>query len=374
MMIGLLPRRLAILPWKVIFAITGLSLFGTIVLYSAAGASMRPWALPHLVQFGLFLMLALGVRMAGLDLLRRAALPSYGACLFLLLLVEIIGQVGGGSQRWLSLGPLTIQPSELMKLTIILAIARFYEMLPAAETANWKATALAGAIMAAPAALVLVQPDLDTALVLIVGGAVVMFLAGAPMRLFVLAGGAAAVLAPLAYFFVLQPYQQVRLLSFIDPESDPLGAGYHVIQSKIAIGSGGIFGKGFLNGTQGQLQYLPEHHTDLVFATLFEEWGLVIGLGLLALYLWLFHWGYRTARRSSSRFGKLLAAGVTTTVFFYVAMNMLTATGVTPVMGIPLPFISHGGSAMMTIMLAFGLIMAVERDELRRTDDREMLR
>lgn len=156
--------------------------------------------------------------------------------------------------------------------------------------------------------------------------------------------------------------QRTRLGSFLNPEADPLGAGYHAIQSKIAIGSGGLFGKGFLNGTQGHLDYLPEYHTDLVFATLFEEWGLIGGVALLATYFWMFRWGFRTASVTTSRFGKLLAGGLTVTLFFYVAMNLLTATAITPIMGIPLPLISHGGSAMMTIMLLVGLIMAVERD------------
>ena len=369
---SIVPDPVASLPWKVIFALSGLSLFGTAVLYSAAGGSMEPWAEPHLLQFFVFMILALGIRMIRLDLIRWLAFPAYAGCLLLLVFVEILGQVGGGSQRWLSLGPLTLQPSELMKIAIIMALARYYEIVPASATVKWSSVWPTLGLMGAPAALVLIQPDLDTALILIAGGAVVMFLAGTPLRVFGWAAGATAVLAPLAYFFVLEEYQQRRLLSFVAPETDPLGAGYHVIQSKIAIGSGGLFGKGFLNGTQGHLSYLPEHHTDLVFATLFEEWGLVVGVGLLLLYLWLFRWGYRTASASQSRFGKLMAAGLTTTIFFYVAMNMLTATGITPVMGVPLPLISHGGSAMMTIMIAFGLIMAVEREELKTRGTRSV--
>lgn len=326
---------------------------------------MQPWALPHLVQFIVFLMVALVVRKLRLDTIRALVMPAYVGCLLLLILVEVIGQVGGGSQRWLSLGPITLQPSELMKLAIILALARFYELLPPAATHTFAAVWPALLIMVIPAALILVQPDLDAALILMVGGVVVMFLAGLPLRFFAAAAAFAAVLAPLAYFFALKDYQRTRLGSFLNPEADPLGAGYHAIQSKIAIGSGGFFGKGFLNGTQGHLDYLPEHHTDLIFATLFEEWGLVGGLAVLVTYLWLLRWGYRTAAASPSRFGKLLAGGLTTTLFFYVAMNMLTATAITPIMGVPLPLISHGGSAMMTIMLLAGLIMAIERDARR---------
>jgi rod shape determining protein RodA len=354
------------MPWGVISLLTGLSLFGTAVLYSAADGSMRPWALPHLVQFFVFLIAALIVRLFRLETIKMLVVPAYLGTLLLLLLVEVIGQVGGGSQRWLNLGFMTLQPSELMKLAIILALARFYEMIPPAATNTWAAIWPALLMMGAPAALVLIQPDLDAALILVVGGAVVMFLAGLPLRMFIAAGVAAAVLAPLAYIFALQDYQRKRLGSFLDPESDPLCTGYHAIQSKIAIGSGGLFGKGFLNGTQGHLDYLPEHHTDLVFATLFEEWGMVGGLALLVVYFWLLRWGYRVANASPSRFGKLTAAGLTTTLFFYVAMHMLTATAITPIMGVPLPLISHGGSAMMTVMLLFGLIMAVERDAERR--------
>lgn len=359
------PATVASMPWGVITVLAGLSLFGTAVLYSAADGSLRPWALPHMIQFIVFLAVALVVRTLRLDTIRMLVMPAYVGCLFLLVLVEVIGQAGGGAQRWLNLGFMTLQPSELMKLAIVLALARFYEMIPPAAINTWAAIWPALLMMGTPAALVLIQPDLDAALVLIVGGAVVMFLAGLPLRIFGLAAAVSAVLAPLAYYFALQDYQRKRLGSFLDPESDPLGTGYHAIQSKIAIGSGGLFGKGFLNGTQGHLDYLPEHHTDLVFATLFEEWGLIGGLVLLAIYFWLFRWGYRVAANSPSRFGKLVAAGLTTTLFFYMAMHMLTATAITPVMGVPLPLVSHGGSAMMTVLLLIGLIMAVERDTKR---------
>ncbi|NTZ42111.1 rod shape-determining protein RodA [Altererythrobacter sp. SALINAS58] len=360
------PPLIASLPWRVIAVVSALSLFGTAVLYSAADGAMAPWATPHLLQFVVFLGMALCIRLLKLDLIRSLSFAAYLATLFLLILVEVIGQVGGGSQRWLSFGPITIQPSELMKIAIILALARFYELLPPGYINTSRAVWPALAIMGTPAALILIQPDLDAALILLVAGAVVMFVAGIPIRIFAMAGGAVAIVAPLAYFFLLEEYQQTRLNSFLDPEGDPLGAGYHVIQSKIAIGSGGLFGKGFLNGSQGHLDYLPEHHTDLAFSAMFEEWGLIGGLTLLVAYAWLLKWGFKTAHNARSRFAKLLAIGLTMTIFFYVAMNLLTATGITPVMGVPLPLISHGGSAMMTIMIAIGLLMAVERGEKDR--------
>jgi rod shape determining protein RodA len=358
----IIPAAVASLPLGVIAVLTGLSLFGTAVLYSAADGSMQPWALPHLIQCGLFMVMALVVRTFRLNTIEAFVIPAYLGCVLLLILVEVIGQVGGGAQRWISIGPLTLQPSELVKLAIILVLAKFYATLPPSAAMTWSAIWPALIIMGVPAALVLIQPDLDAAVILIVGGAVVMFLAGLPLRIFVLATAAAAVTAPLAYMFALEDYQRTRLSSFLSPEADPLGAGYHAIQSKIAIGSGGWFGKGFLNGTQAHLDYLPEHHTDLVFATLVEEWGLVGGVALLATYLWLLRWGYRVSSASPSRFGKLVAGGLTVTFFFYVAMHMLTSTAITPIMGIPLPLISHGGSAKMTIMLLIGLLMAVERD------------
>ena len=362
----IVPAPVASLPWAAISILACLSLFGTAVLYSAANGSMLPWAWPHLVQFVLFLGLALAVRALRIETIKALVVPAYVGCLLLLVLVEVIGQVGGGSQRWLSVGPLTLQPSELVKLAIILALARFYEMLPPIATTTWAAVWPALIMMGLPAILVLIQPDLDAALILLIGGAVVMFLAGLPLRIFAVAAAVAAVAAPLAYMFALKDYQRTRLGSFLNPEADPLGTGYHAIQAKIAIGSGGLWGKGFLNGTQGHLEYLPEHHTDLIFATLFEEWGLVGGLAVLAGYVWLLRWGFRTASMAPSRFGKLAAGGLTVTFFFYVAMNMLTATAITPIMGIPLPLISHGGSAMMTIMMLVGLLMAIERDAQKR--------
>jgi len=220
----------------------------------------------------------------------------------------------------------------------------------------------AGLLMGVPAVLVILQPDLGTALAICFGAVAVIFMAGVPIWWFVSGGLAAGIIAPLAYFFALHDYQRKRVTVFMDPESDMLGAGYHITQSKIAIGSGGIFGKGFGNGTQSHLEYLPESHTDFAFATMAEEWGLIGGYFILAVFfLVLFRWGMGVARRAPDRFSQLLAAGMTVTIFFYVAINMMMVMGLAPVVGIPLPFISHGGSSMMTNMLCIGMIMAVER-------------
>jgi rod shape determining protein RodA len=234
-------------------------------------------------------------------------------------------------------------------------------------TGSWRAALPAAVMIGVPVALVMVQPDLGTSLAITFGGVVVLFLAGLPMRWFVGAGLAAMVIAPLAFFFGLREYQQNRVLVFLDPESDPLGTGYHITQSKIAIGSGGIFGKGFGEGSQSHLDYLPEPHTDFVFATMAEEWGLVGGLVVLLIFGIVLRWGLNVAREAPDRFSRLLAGGMTATIFFYVAINLMMVMGLAPVVGIPLPFMSHGGSSMLTNMICIGTLMMVDRWNRRPT-------
>ena len=358
---SLIPEPLAELPWVVILLVAAIGSFGLVVLYSAAGGSMRPWALPQGVRFFVFLVGAVMLSRVPLSLWKAGALPAYGALVLALVGVEALGKISGGSQRWISLGFINLQPSELMKPAIVIVLARFYHALPAGMTSTWRALVPAGALVAVPMGLVLLQPDLGTALAIAFGGTVVMFLAGLPGKWF--AGGALAALliAPLAYFFALHDYQRRRVTTFLDPESDPLGAGYHITQSKIAIGSGGIAGKGFGEGSQSHLDYLPEPHTDFVFATMAEEWGLVGGLLVLLVFGIVLRWGLTVARNAPDRFSKLLAAGMTATIFFYVAINLMMVMGLAPVVGIPLPFMSHGGSSMMTNMICIGLLMMVER-------------
>ncbi len=358
---GFLPAPLTGIPWRVLLPLTLLTCFGAAVLYSAAGGSMEHYATSHLVRYGLFVVMAFVISRFPRELVQFAAYPAYAAVLLLLITVEAIGAIGGGSQRWLDLGFITLQPSELMKPTIVLVLASFYHSLPAAMTGTWRALVPAGALIGVPMALVLVQPDLGTALAIGFGGIVVMFLAGLPLRWFASGIAAALVVAPLAYFFALHDYQRARVTTFLDPESDPLGTGYHITQSKIAIGSGGITGKGFGEGSQSHLNYLPEPHTDFVFATMAEEWGLLGGLFVLLIFGIVLRWGWTVARVAPDRFSRLLAGGMTATIFFYIAINLMMVMGLAPVVGIPLPFMSHGGSSMMTNMICIGTLMMIER-------------
>jgi rod shape determining protein RodA len=357
---SMVPAGIAALPWRVMTVLTAIAIFGFIVLYSAAGGSITPWAVNQAVRFVIFMGMALAIRRVPLALIAEMAFPAYGAILVALVLVELIGGVAGGSQRWINLGFMQLQPSEFMKPVIVLAVARFYARLPVGELRGWNALWPALVLIGLPWALVLVQPDLGTATMIAAGGITVMFLAGLPLWLFIGSGLTLAAAIPIAFSF-LHDYQQKRVLIFLDPESDPLGSGYHISQSKIAIGSGGVFGKGFLNGTQSHLDYLPEGHTDFVFATMAEEWGLAGGIALIVAFAMIFRWGIRVALRTPDKFARLVAAGLTTTIFFYVAINMLMVMGLAPVVGIPLPFMSYGGSSMLTVMLCIGIIMSIDR-------------
>jgi rod shape determining protein RodA len=359
--LSFVPAPLAQLPWKIILLVLAIGVFGLLVMYSAAGGNLRPWALIQGIRFFVFLAGAVLLSRVRESAWQALAIPAYVALIVMLVLVELIGAVRGGGQRWLDLGIIRLQPSELMKVFIVLATARFYHALPPNETRRFSAIWPAAVLILIPAALVMKQPDLGTALMITVGGATVMFLAGVPLRLFI--GGALALGAaiPLAVNFVLHGYQRNRILVFLDPESDPLGIGYHISQSKIAIGSGGIFGKGFLNGTQSHLDYLPEGHTDFALATMMEEWGLIGGILLIVAFMIIIQWGVSVALRAQTRFGRLSAAGIATTIFFYVAINMAMVMGLAPVVGVPLPLISFGGSSQMTIMLCIGFLMSIDR-------------
>lgn len=364
---GFIPAPLAQLPWKIILLVTLIGLFGLAVLYSAASGSIQPWALNQGIRFFAFLAMAIVLSRVPEGFWALAAFPVYGVILAMLLGVELLGAVAGGSQRWLDLGLIRLQPSELMKPAIVLALARFYEMLPAGEIRRFGAIWPACVLIGLPAGLVMLQPDLGTALMITAGGVTVMFLAGVPLRLFLGGALSLAIAAPLAVNFLLHDYQRNRVLIFLDPESDPLGTGYHISQSKIAIGSGGIFGKGFLNGTQSHLDYLPEGHTDFALATMMEEWGLLGGFFLLIAFGLLIHWGINVGVRAQSRFARLASAGLASTIFCYCAFNIAMVMGLVPVVGIPLPLISFGGTAVMTFMICLGMLMSFDRQNRKIT-------
>jgi rod shape determining protein RodA len=366
MLNGAWTLRLRAIPWSIVLVIVALGGFGLVVLYSAAGGSLQPWALKQGIRFGVLLLGMLVLAQIDTGVWLKWAYALYGAVLLGLIGVEAIGQIGGGSQRWLDLGIIQLQPSEFMKLAIILALARFYQSLPRPFVTSVQGLWPPLLMIAMPAALVMLQPDLGTALAISFGGILMMFLAGVRLWLFLGAAAAVGAALPVAWT-MLHDYQRKRVLIFMDPASDPLGAGYHITQSKIAIGSGGLTGKGFLQGTQSHLDYLPELHTDFIFATMSEEWGLLGGLFVILGFGILLAWGIGVALRARTRFERLAAMGLTSTLFFYLAINMMMVMGLAPVVGIPLPLISYGGSAMMTVLILLGMLMGIARQTRRPT-------
>ncbi len=360
-----LSERLRSLPWLLLLTVLALGTFGLCVLFSAAGGSLQPWALNQGVRFAAFFVMMLVLSQFNLTFWIRLAYPAYIAVVLMLIGVEILGAVGGGSQRWLDLGIIRLQPSELMKLAIILALARYFHYLPRIEAHRLSSLVQPAIMIAIPMGLVMLQPDLGTALSIAFGGIIVIFLAGARMSLFVGGGVALAAAIPIAIGF-LHDYQRRRILIFLDPEADPLGAGYHITQSKIAIGSGGLSGKGFLSGTQSHLQYLPELHTDFIFATMAEEWGFLGMLFVLACYVIIVGWSIGVALKCKTQFARLLAMGLACTLFFYIFINLAMVMGFAPVVGIPLPLMSYGGSAMMTAMILLGIMLSIDRQHEER--------
>lgn len=359
---AIIPKPLARLPWRLIFMVGGIAIFGIIVLYSTAGGSIQPWAAKQSAIFLFFMSVAIGMSWLKESTIKAFVFPAYGVVVLMLVAVDVLGFAAKGAQRWLDLGFISLQPSEFMKPGIVLTLARFYDLLPAGEVRSWRGMWPAFAMLGVPAFLILVQPDLGTCIMVTLCGLTVMFLAGVPMWIFVAPVVAIGAAAPFVYS-ALHGYQKKRIDTFLDPESDPLGSGYHIAQSKIAIGSGGIWGKGFLNGSQSHLDYLPEGHTDFAFAALAEEWGMVGGILLILAFAAVIAWGMRVAANARTRFSQLAAAGLTACIFFYASINLLMVMGLAPVVGVPLPLISYGGSAVMTIMLCLGLMMALERQQ-----------
>ncbi len=349
--------------WLFILLLIATAGVGFAMLYSAAGGSIDPWASRQMVRFGVGMAVLIAVALIDIRLWLKYAYVFYMATLALLVGVEFVGIEGKGAQRWLDLGYFGLQPSELMKIALVLALARHFHGTSIDDVRRVRYLLVPFLLVAAPAALVLRQPDLGTALMLIITGAAIFFAAGVRLWKFVLVGGAALAAMPVAWQF-LRDYQKQRVLTFLNPENDPLGAGYHIIQSKIAFGSGGVVGKGFMQGTQSHLNFLPEMQTDFIFTMLAEEFGLAGSLALLGLYVIILIYGVAISLRCRTQFGRLVGVGITATFFLYVFINMAMVMGLVPVVGVPLPLISYGGTAMMTLLFGFGLLMGawVHRD------------
>jgi rod shape determining protein RodA len=366
-----LAGKLRQIRWGMVMVLVCVAAIGIATLYSAGNGSMSPWAVRQLARFGVGLGLMIAVACVDIRVWLRYAYVIYGVGLVLLLWVDIAGHTGMGAQRWLALGPITIQPSEVMKVSLVLVLARYFHSLSAEDSGSLLRLIWPAFLLAAPAVLVLGQPDLGTAIMLTLTAAAVFFLAGVRVWVFGLAIAGAGAVLPFAWHH-LKDYQKNRILMFLNPESDPLGAGYHILQSKIALGSGGLFGRGFLEGTQSHLNFLPEKQTDFIFTMLAEEWGMVGGIVLITLYMTLIAYGYAIGFRARSQFARILAMGLTTMFFLYVFINVAMVMGLVPVVGVPLPLISYGGTAMITLLIAFGMILGcyVHRDVIigRRGD------
>ena len=344
--------------WGLVLVLTAIAGIGVVALYSAAGGRFDPWAARHAIRYGMAFGLLLVVALIHPRVWLALAWPIYIASLLLLVAVDLIGKIGMGAQRWLVLGPLQIQPSEIAKVAVILVLARYYHGLSREQAAKFLYTLPPLLVILAPVALVMVQPDLGTAMMVLLGGAALLFVAGVRLWMFLVAIVGSVACLPIAWS-VMHEYQRKRVLTFLDPDRDPLGAGYHITQSKIAIGSGGLFGKGFLKGTQSSLNFLPEKQTDFIFTTFVEEWGMMGALALLALFGLVLIWGFSIALRSQHHFGRLVALGVTAMMFLYVFINTAMVMGLLPVVGVPLPLVSNGGTAMVSVMFACGLMIGV---------------
>jgi rod shape determining protein RodA len=351
-----LSKKLLLLNWPFLLLVTAIALVGAGALYSVAGGALDPWASRHVVRFCFGLALLFAVAFSDIRWWLRGAYPLYLAALFLMLLVPLIGVESGGARRWLGYGEFSFQPSEMMKIALVLALARYYQWLPPERI--WRPDALIPPVLmiGLPLLLALVQPDLGTAMLFAVIGGGLLFLAGVSWFYFGAVIVGIVVALPHAWG-KLHDYQQERVLTFIDPERDPLGSGYHILQSKIAIGSGGLAGKGFMQGTQAQLNFLPEKHTDFIFTMFAEEMGFIGAVALLALYLLTLVFITYMALRCRSTFARLVAAGMGLCLFTYVFINVAMVTGLVPVVGVPLPLVSYGGTSMLTMIVGLGFVL-----------------
>jgi rod shape determining protein RodA len=353
-----LSDKLRLLHWGLILLIVLIGLIGIALLYSAGGKSWQPWAGAQLLRFVIGLCLMLFIAFVDVRVWLRIAYPLYGAMLFLLIVVEIMGHIGMGAQRWINLGFFVIQPSELMKIALVLALAKYFHSHTLDDISQPTKLLVPALMVLLPVGLVLLQPNLGTALLLLLASGAIFYAGGVKWWKFLIVLTLAAAILPLAWHH-LHDYQKARLLTFLNPGADPLGTGYNILQSKIALGSGGLFGKGFGQGTQNQLQFLPEKHTDFIFVVLAEEFGMFGALLLLVLYFLLLAYGFMISFTCRNQFGRLTAFGLTVSFFLYVFVNVAMVTGTIPVVGIPLPLVSYGGTAMLTLLIGCGLLLGI---------------
>ncbi|WP_417808678.1 rod shape-determining protein RodA [Thioclava sp.] len=357
-------RKLFYMNWPLVFLLTAVASAGFLMLYSVAGGNIHTWAEPQMKRFAVGMVAMFAVAFVPIWFWRNVSALAYIIALLLLVAVELFGAIGMGAQRWLEIGPVRIQPSELMKITLVMLLAAYYDWLPVEKVSRPQWVAVPALIILVPTFLVLAQPDLGTAVMLVLGGALVMFAAGVSFWYF---GTVIALVMALIFgvmesrgtdWQLLHDYQYKRVDTFLDPGSDPLGAGYNIMQAQIALGSGGWSGRGFMQGTQSRLNFLPEKHTDFIFTTLAEEFGFVGAFSLLVLYAGIIGFALYTAMMTKDRFASLLSFGVAGTFFFFFAINMAMVMGLMPVVGVPLPLVSYGGTAMMILLAAFGLVQS----------------
>ena len=364
-------ERLSYVNLPILILIIAISAIGFLMLFSVAGGSLEPWAKLQMIRFSFGFLLMLIIAFVPIWFWRNISGLAYIMSIVLLVLVEFYGVAGMGAVRWIDLGFMRLQPSEIVKVTVVMFLASYYDWLPKNKVSRPLWIFLPLIIIILPVLMVLRQPDLGTGLLILIGGLTILFVAGVSWIYFLLSGlGIFAFVFSIFYFRgtefqILKDYQYRRIDTFLDPANDPLGAGYHITQSKIALGSGGFSGRGFMQGTQSRLNFLPEKHTDFIFTTLAEEFGFVGGFTLLGLYFLMIIFCGIVALGCKDRYSGLIVSGLNMTFFLYFAVNMAMVMGIAPVVGVPLPLVSYGGSAMFVIMIAFGLIQSAEIHKAR---------
>ncbi|PZO64979.1 MAG: rod shape-determining protein RodA [Paracoccus denitrificans] len=364
-------RKILHLNWPLVFLLAAVASFGFLMLYSVSGGRLYVWAEPQMERFAVGMVAMIALAFMPMWFWRGIAVPAYVICMILLLAVDLIGHVGMGAQRWLDLGPIKLQPSELTKVALVLLLAAYYDWLDVDKVSRPLWVIVPVFLILLPTALVLGQPDLGTAVMLVAGGAVMMFVAGVSLWYFagvigIVGGLIFAVLESRGTTWqLLHDYQYRRIDTFLNPGSDPLGAGYNITQAQIALGSGGWSGRGFMQGTQSRLNFLPEKHTDFIFTTLAEEFGFIGTMSLLTIYALIIAFCIWSAMTNRDRFGSLLTLGIAGTFFWYFAVNMSMVMGLMPVVGVPLPMVSYGGTQLMILLMAFGIVQSAHVNRVR---------